>query len=214
MRLMFIALLLTPSIATAELRPNQQKLLSYYDALFDPTENLLKVAFSSPGYHTKFQDGDLVHPTRESFYYAIALLQRGKTNDVSRAGHILKTVLPLQETKRTDPAYGVWPYLLEEPLGKMESVDLNWADFCGAAISQILVEHGHQLDVALQRQMTTALSHAAHAIRQRDVKPGYTNIAVLGGGVCAVAGEILKDCLLYTSPSPRDATLSRMPSSA
>ena len=26
--------------------------------------------------------------------------------------------------------------------------------------------------------------------------------------------EILKNCLLYTSPSPRDATLSRMPSSA
>ena len=25
---------------------------------------------------------------------------------------------------------------------------------------------------------------------------------------------ILEDCLLYTSPSPRDATLSRMPSSA
>ena len=26
--------------------------------------------------------------------------------------------------------------------------------------------------------------------------------------------KFLKDCLLYTSPSPRDATLSRMPSSA
>ena len=26
--------------------------------------------------------------------------------------------------------------------------------------------------------------------------------------------EVLNDCLLYTSPSPRDATLSRMPSSA
>ena len=26
--------------------------------------------------------------------------------------------------------------------------------------------------------------------------------------------EWLNDCLLYTSPSPRDATLSRMPSSA
>ena len=26
--------------------------------------------------------------------------------------------------------------------------------------------------------------------------------------------EITKPCLLYTSPSPRDATLSRMPSSA
>ena len=26
--------------------------------------------------------------------------------------------------------------------------------------------------------------------------------------------EMIQDCLLYTSPSPRDATLSRMPSSA
>ena len=27
-------------------------------------------------------------------------------------------------------------------------------------------------------------------------------------------GQVPHDCLLYTSPSPRDATLSRMPSSA
>ena len=27
-------------------------------------------------------------------------------------------------------------------------------------------------------------------------------------------GQLERDCLLYTSPSPRDATLSRMPSSA
>ena len=31
------------------------------------------------------------------------------------------------------------------------------------------------------------------------------------GVLCVVVGG---DCLLYTSPSPRDATLSRMPSSA
>ena len=29
-----------------------------------------------------------------------------------------------------------------------------------------------------------------------------------------IKGNLPKDCLLYTSPSPRDATLSRMPSSA
>ena len=29
-----------------------------------------------------------------------------------------------------------------------------------------------------------------------------------------LANELRNDCLLYTSPSPRDATLSRMPSSA
>ena len=33
------------------------------------------------------------------------------------------------------------------------------------------------------------------------------------GGFIEKLSEI-KDCLLYTSPSPRDATLSRMPSSA
>ena len=35
-------------------------------------------------------------------------------------------------------------------------------------------------------------------------------VRVLGGGL----SRLLKTCLLYTSPSPRDATLSRMPSSA
>ena len=36
------------------------------------------------------------------------------------------------------------------------------------------------------------------------------------GGETDAAGmmEILKDCLLYTSPSPRDLSTSRMPSSA
>ena len=33
------------------------------------------------------------------------------------------------------------------------------------------------------------------------------------GGVCAGLAEYW-DCLLYTSPSPRDRSLSRMPSSA
>ena len=32
--------------------------------------------------------------------------------------------------------------------------------------------------------------------------------------VAATAGDLVVTCLLYTSPSPRDATLSRMPSSA
>ena len=38
---------------------------------------------------------------------------------------------------------------------------------------------------------------------------GQIEIEVANAGV-----ERLQNCLLYTSPSPRDATLSRMPSSA
>ena len=41
-------------------------------------------------------------------------------------------------------------------------------------------------------------------------------ICIMGSGLPAAIAVIVlsKDCLLYTSPSPRDATLSRMPSSA
>ena len=42
--------------------------------------------------------------------------------------------------------------------------------------------------------------------------PTYTTIAAAEAAVEAM--HIMRDCLLYTSPSPRDATLSRMPSSA
>ena len=43
-----------------------------------------------------------------------------------------------------------------------------------------------------------------------------TVLDVFGGtaSVSRLFQEMRKDCLLYTSPSPRDATLSRMPSSA
>ena len=44
-------------------------------------------------------------------------------------------------------------------------------------------------------------------------KAGDENPAVLENGVVRTPPGY-KDCLLYTSPSPRDATLSRMPSSA
>ena len=39
----------------------------------------------------------------------------------------------------------------------------------------------------------------------------YSPVVVPSAGVVAV---LMAGCLLYTSPSPRDATLSRMPSSA
>ena len=46
---------------------------------------------------------------------------------------------------------------------------------------------------------------------QQQLSPQLLNRSdILHGGVVST----LIDCLLYTSPSPRDATLSRMPSSA
>ena len=46
-----------------------------------------------------------------------------------------------------------------------------------------------------------------------DEKIGQLNLLTPGGGV-ATGAVVSKGCLLYTSPSPRDRTRSRMPSSA
>ena len=40
---------------------------------------------------------------------------------------------------------------------------------------------------------------------------GFIGVGFMGHGM---ASNILKNCLLYTSPSPRDRQKSRMPSSA
>ena len=181
-----------PSVARE--RPELNRLLNYYDQHYDPSEQMLKVPFEGTGYHSRVVNGTEVHPTRESLYYAVALLQRGRTKDVSVATEILRKVLPLQQTDLKNKFYGVWPWLLEEPLEKMSSVDFNWADFCGSAIAQILVKHQHQLaDEELIRQLKKSLKRSTVAIRNRNVNAGYSNIAVLGGGVCAVTGEILED---------------------
>ena len=45
-------------------------------------------------------------------------------------------------------------------------------------------------------------------------KTPIRNIAFISDARDFVEEDVLNTCLLYTSPSPRDATLSRMPSSA
>ena len=86
--------------------------------------------------------------------------------------------------------------------------------------------------LALFSQVCDAVAHAHQkGILHRDIKPsnvlvteveGRPQIKVIDFGIAkAIGASSLKvsqitqvPCLLYTSPSPRDATLSRMPSSA
>ena len=74
---------------------------------------------------------------------------------------------------------------------------------------------GHA-NVLLDREQSD--HHAAFAPWIERVFPGMPYSVVLGpdrehqGAVACMA--YFTTCLLYTSPSPRDATLSRMPSSA
>ena len=57
-------------------------------------------------------------------------------------------------------------------------------------------------------QVRILVTHGIGFLPQCDV------IVVMADGQITEVGTYTELCLLYTSPSPRDATLSRMPSSA
>ena len=50
--------------------------------------------------------------------------------------------------------------------------------------------------------------------RSRDEEPDWFNLEIWGKQAQIAADYVKKGCLLYTSPSPRDLSTSRMPSSA
>ena len=68
----------------------------------------------------------------------------------------------------------------------------------------------------LVRRTYVEVAYDAHSIPGQEIT--FSRVAVLTGlsrkEVVRLKGILDDDCLLYTSPSPRDATLSRMPSSA
>ena len=75
---------------------------------------------------------------------------------------------------------------------------------CGlACIAMIARYHGHDIDLNILRKR--------HLISMTGAS--LKSVIHIADGL-QLAARPLKVCLLYTSPSPRDATLSRMPSSA
>jgi len=164
------------------------KALGECDARYDATEQMLQAPFSSPGYHTTLTGGT-VHSTRESFEYAVALLDSGEPERLERAEAVLSRLIALQDQDRDSRTYGIWSWFLEEPLDKMSPPDWNWADFCGTQLLQVAIDHMDRLPPELQQQVKDPILHAARSIQRRNIEPGYTNIALMGTYVTLVAGE-------------------------
>lgn len=154
---------------------------------------MLGQRFTSPGYHTRVPTGAWVHPTISSLEYAVLLLRCDDEPSWRRASDIFSRVVGMQDTNSASPTYGLWPYVLEEPLSAMSPPDRNWADFCGGRLAEALREHPDRLDESLVQQMRDSLGHAAWRIFRDNIRPHYTNIAIMGGVVCAAAGELLGD---------------------
>lgn len=170
-----------------------QAYLEACDRNYSETHHMLGAKYRGTGYHSTVTPGTWTHGTRSSLAYAAALLKRNDPGDADRAANIIRKVISLQDTDPASRTYGIWSYVLEEPLARMAPPDWNWADFCGALLAEMLLEHPDKLAADLPTLMRASLRHAARSIRKRNVGPGYTNIAIMGGGVCAAAGELLDD---------------------
>jgi len=174
--------------APAELARLDRALASW-NGQYDAAEQMVRRPFSSPGYHTTLKGG-FVHPTRDSLNYALGLLDTGRPADLARATAIIGRVVGLQDVDPARKTYGIWSWFLEEPLEKMSPPDWNWADFNGVTLLQITRDHRGRLPGDLVRAVDAAIVHACRAIKQRNVGPGYTNIAIMGTYVSLVAGEL------------------------
>jgi len=190
---MALAVLCSSAGAAGASDADLKEYLDRHDPNYSEDVQMVGAAFKSSGYHSTVPSGTWVHSTRGSLDYALALLKRNAPGDAERAAKVIRKVISLQDADPANPTYGIWPYLLEEPLAKMAPPDWNWADFCGALLAEMLIQHPAKLPDDLKALMRTSLGHAARAIIKRNVGPGYTNIAIMGGGVTAAAGEILGD---------------------
>lgn len=163
------------------------------DLRYDPRLRLLGRRQKGPGYHTRVPAGTWAHSTRDSLDYALDLLRTDEPARHVRAAHLIEAVIALQDRDPASPTFGIWPWLYEEPIAQMGAPDFNWADFCGARLLEALISHAQRLPPDLHGPMRASIADAAAAIVKRDVKPGYTNIAIMGAGVTLAAGEVLGD---------------------
>ncbi len=174
---------------TVSQREELLRALTERDRQYDPDVRLLRVPLKGPGYHTTLSDGTLVHPTRESAAYAVALLDSGEEWRRERALEVLDTLLSLQDQDPGSRTYGIWSWYQDEPLARMSPPDWNWADFLGVQLLQVALDHRDRLPADLAERLEAAIEHACRSIIRRNVGMDYTNIAIMGTYVTYVAGE-------------------------
>ncbi len=158
--------------------------------------DLLGSELHSVGYHTMLPDCSWVHGTRSSIYYALHLLKQGGQEQTARAVKIIEAIIALQDHNSYSETYGIWSWYYEESLEQMNPPDWNWADFIGVALALIVNDYGKQLPQSLLPEIYNSVGHAAWSIFRRNVRPDYTNIAIMGVTVTAAAGELLQETRL------------------
>lgn len=163
---------------------------------YDRLAKMLRVPFRAIGFF-KFLQGIPVHPTRESLYYAVALLDTNDPNMYQRGVEIIQQILSLQDKDSRSQTYGIWPKYLEEKPFKIVQPDPNWREFLATQLLQVALNHRDRLSPKLIAKIDEAILCAAYNIKRRNVPLEYTNIAIMGIYVTLLTGQIYKINDLY-----------------
>ena len=109
---------------------------------------------------------------------------------------------------------------LVENVSRIQQAGADFAMSVSQVAGQILAHHvlgetvSHQPRIKLLKIPPGGLEGSSPVEAQIRERTGCSVVAVeRAGEICAISITI-SPCLLYTSPSPRDRSLSRMPSSA
>jgi len=184
---------LQPIVLTGQEIEVVLKEIERYEQKYDSAVHLVW-ATQARHYHSDFQEETKIHSVRSSLGYAEALLNSRKPEFRERAFDVLRAVIALQDQDPQSKTCGVWPYSLEEPLATKKSpADRNWADFSAVPIIGIINNHSDILPNDLKEKTQKALLLAAQAIRNRDVRPDYTNISLMGLYVCYMTADMYND---------------------
>lgn len=171
-------------------RARFEKALATVSARYDEKWKGPASELGSARYHTTLSY-TTVHPTRDAFGYAAALLASGREADRLRAIEVLDNVVRLQDQEPSNATFGIWSWYMEEPLEKMSPPDWNWANFCGKEILQVLNHHAERLPADLVERLRMALRCACLSIFRRNMGCYYTNICIMGAYVTLAAGQFM-----------------------
>ncbi|MDR2439037.1 MAG: hypothetical protein LBE12_06680 [Planctomycetaceae bacterium] len=178
------------AIASGQVSPEQIKQLQLN---LDPQNGLPWGTHGvAKGYHSNFDKGTRVHPTRSIMDYAAYFLASPLKEHQDQGNTLLEKVLALQDQNPASKTFGIWSWYAEEPLTQMAYVDYNWADFQGTVLAVILHDFSDRLSDDIREKAKKSLEYCCRAIIKRNVGPGYTNIAIMGAVVTSAAGELLE----------------------
>lgn len=170
--------------------------VAWMDQFWDPAANLIWQASAADLPHPKSKSKRR-HSVRETSWYALGLLMRRQGDDIARAQRAIDAVLGCQFDEPGKVYHGTFYRSPEEdpppePAVEWRDYDPNWREFIGTTLALILENHSDLLSPGLIRSIDVALRKAAEGASERNVRPGYTNIALMSAYLLDYVGHRLE----------------------